>query len=291
MRSTISFILLLLAFSGIMAQKTAFQIFDSKGKKISYSKWLKKTADADVICFGELHNNPIGHWLQYEFLLDLIEKRGSESVVVGAEMFESDQQDALSRYLKGEIDAKELKETIKLWPNYDTDYKPVVDLCKENSIDVIATNVPRKYARKVAREGGLKALDSLPEEETQFIAPLPFEIDYELPSYAAMIEMMAGHGGGSKANDFVAAQAVKDATMAHFLLENLGEGQVFYHLNGSYHSKHKEGILWYVAKKRPELNLFNITLVEQSQVKNLEKEYLGEADIIIVVPETMTKTY
>jgi uncharacterized iron-regulated protein len=274
-----------------MAQKAAYQLFDAKGKKISYAKWLKKAAETDVICFGELHNNPIAHWLQYELLSDLIQQRGAENLVVGAEMFEADQQAALSQYLNGEIDAKGLDEAIKLWPNYETDYKPVVDLCKKNKIAVIATNVPRKYARKVAMEGGLKALDSLDKVEKAWIAPLPFEIDFDLPGYAAMKEMMGGHGGSMKANDFIAAQAVKDATMAYFLLKHLGEDQLFYHLNGSYHSNNKEGILWYVNQARPELARFNISVVEQSKMGKLEDEHLGVADVIIVVPESMTKTY
>ena len=63
--------------------KAGWSWLKSKGKWLwnglkKAGKWLKKTAEADVICFGELHNNPIAHWLQYEFLLDLIEKRSSE---------------------------------------------------------------------------------------------------------------------------------------------------------------------------------------------------------------------
>lgn len=274
-----------------MAQKAAYKLFDAKGKKISYKKWIKKAVETDVICFGELHNNPIAHWLQYEFLSDLIQQKGADQIVAGAEMFEADQQAALSQYLKGEIDAKGLSEAIKLWPNYETDYKPVVDLCKENNIAFIATNVPRRYARKVATEGGLKALESLDTSEKAWIAPLPFEIDFDLPGYAAMREMMVGHGGDLKADAFIAAQAVKDATMAHFLLKHLKEGQLFYHLNGSYHSNNKEGILWYVNQAKPELARFNISVVEQDKIEQLDKEHLGVADIIIVVPTSMTKTY
>ncbi len=274
-----------------MAQKAAYTLFDSKGKKISYNKSLKKAAEADLICFGELHNNPIAHWLQYEILVDLIEKRGASNIVVGAEMFETHQQEAISQYLTGEITEKELLEAVKMWPNYDTDYKPVVELCKEKGIAVIATNIPRKYARKVATEGGVKALDTLSEAEKGLLVPLPFEIDYELPGYAAMKEMMAGHGGELKIQNFIAAQAIKDATMAHFLLQNKSDSQLFYHLNGSYHSDNKEGILWYVRQAHPELKQFNISVKEQENVNALESEYLGVADIIIVVPATMTKTY
>lgn len=291
MRFILLSLFILLSSPTLMAQKAAYKLFNTKGKKISYSKWLKKASENDVICFGELHNNPIAHWLQFELLSDLIQQKGADKLVVGAEMFEADQQQALSQYLSGEIDAKGLNEAIKLWPNYDTDYKPVVDLCRENNIEVIATNVPRRYARKVAMEGGIKALEALEETEKAWIAPMPFKIDFELPSYAAMRDMMGGHGGDLKADAFISAQAVKDATMAHFILKHLGEGQSFYHLNGSYHSNHKEGILWYVKQAKPELKQFNISVVEQEDIARLAAENIGVADVIIVVPASMTKTY
>jgi uncharacterized iron-regulated protein len=281
----------ILSFTPMMAQKPAYQLFNSKGKKLKYKKVLKLSQEADVIFFGELHNNPIAHWLQYELLADLGQERGYDQLTVGAEMFESDQQAPLDKFLKGEIDAKGLSEATKLWPNYKTDYRPLVEFCKENEIPFIATNVPRRYARMVAMQGGPKALDSLPESEKALLTPLPFDIDYELPSYAAMRDMIGGHGGGMNPDHFIAAQAVKDATMAHFLLKNHKKGKLFYHLNGSYHSDSKEGIAWYVKQAQPDLQVFNLTTVEQAQLDDLAEEHLGKADVIIVVPERMTKTY
>ncbi|MEL6133888.1 MAG: iron-regulated protein, partial [Bacteroidota bacterium] len=68
-------------------------------------------------------------------------------------------------------------------------------------------------------------------------------------------------------------------------------GTIFYHMNGSYHSDDKEGILWYVAKGNPDLTLKNISVVEQDDISALSEDYKGKADIIIVVPSSMTKTY
>jgi uncharacterized iron-regulated protein len=44
------------------------------------------------------------------------------------------------------LDQKQLDSTARLWKNYKTDYKPLVDFAKENYFDFIATNMPRRYA-------------------------------------------------------------------------------------------------------------------------------------------------
>lgn len=283
---------LLLNSAALMAQdKLAYALYDgTTGKALSYKKALKRLEGAEVICFGELHNNAIAHWLQLEVLRDLLARRDTALVRVGAEMFETDQQAALDQYLAGTLDRKAFHAATSLWPNYDTDYDPLVRLCREAGVPVLATNAPRRLARQVSRQGPA-SLDSLPEAERAWLPPLPYPIDYALPSYAAMREMMAGHGGDLAADNFIAAQAVKDATMAHVILQHLPAGGLFYHLNGSYHSDGKEGIIWYLRQTRPELAIANLTVVEQDDPARPLPEHLGKADILIVVPSSMTKTY
>ncbi|MEZ4688171.1 MAG: ChaN family lipoprotein [Bacteroidia bacterium] len=106
-----------------------------------------------------------------------------------------------------------------------------------------------------------------------------------------MKELMGGHGDELMLKQFIAAQAVKDATMAHFIMANRKKNQLFYHINGAYHSDDKEGIAWYLKQAEPEINIVNITVVKQENLDKLEDEYLGKADVIIVVPSTMTVSY
>ena len=143
-------VLYLFAICTYSQNKTAYQTFDSKGKKVNYSKMMKSVQEADIILFGELHNNPIAHWLQYEVSLDLI-KNGN--LTFGAEMFEADNQDELNLYLRDSIDYKTLDSLARLWPNYKTDYAPLVDLAKNNGQKFVATNIPRRYASLVFKKG------------------------------------------------------------------------------------------------------------------------------------------
>lgn len=282
-RFIVFLILQFVLFSTYSQKKDAFTLFNSKGKKVSYAKMLKQLDKGDIILFGELHNNPIAHWLQYELTRDL----GSENeLVLGAEMFEADNQVTLTRYLSGEIDDKGLDTLARLWPNYHTDYAPLVNFAKDNQLNFVATNIPRRYANQVYKKG-FEMLDSLSAEEKAWIAPLPMPFDAELPRYKNILSMMGVHGTPG----IVKAQATKDATMAHFILQNYEDGKLFIHYNGAYHSDYFEGILWYLRQQNDSLTYKTISTVEQANVRQLNAESLKRADFIICVDENMTKTY
>jgi uncharacterized iron-regulated protein len=268
----------------VFGQQQPYVIYNSKGKKVTYKKLLKAADDSDIILFGEYHNNPISHWLQLELTKGL---QVNNRLILGAEMFEADNQTALNQYLAGEIDRKGLDTLARLWNNYDTDYAPLVNFAKANNLPFIATNIPRKYASMVFKNGGFTALDGLSDLEKSWIAPLPIPFDATLPQYKKMLDMMGGHGG----TDIVKAQAIKDATMAHFILENYKSGDTFLHYNGAFHSDFHEGILWYLQQQQTDLNYMTISAVSQKEVSKLAEENLGRADFIICVDEDMTTTY
>lgn len=263
--------------------KKAYQIFDKNGKKSSYQKLLKASEKAKVVLFGEYHDNSVVHWLQLEFTKDLAQK---SDLVLGAEMLEADNQTQINQYLKGEKNQKQLDSTARLWKNYATDYKPLVDFAKEKNFTFIATNIPRRYASLVFKKD-LKALDSLSEQEKSWIAPLPIEFDITLPGYQSMMSMQGGHAGDKMPK----AQAIKDATMAHFINKNRTNNSIFVHYNGTYHSDNYEGINWYLKKLDVAIQLVTIATVEQKDISKLEAEHHNKADFILVIDEDVTKTY
>ena len=275
--------MMLLTFSMLGQALSPYQLFNSNGRKVSYSKLLKSSLSKDLVLFGEEHNNAISHWLQLRLTKDCFR---SKPLVLGAEMFERDNQDELDAYLSGSIDAAQLDSTARLWPNYGTDYAPLVDFAKSNHLPFIATNIPRRFASQVAKRG-LESLDSLTDEEKSWIAPLPIAYDVELPGYKNMLSMMGGHGGPNLPK----AQAIKDATMAHFILTNMKSNALFIHYQGSYHSENHEGIIWYLKHDHPDIKYVSIATVTQDQIKTLDKVHKGKADFIICVDEDMTRTY
>jgi uncharacterized iron-regulated protein len=274
-----------LTAANAQADPAPYALFDSKGKRTKYKKLAKAAKAADVILFGESHNSAIAHWLQNVVARDL---RAAGPLSVGMEMFESDQQEALDQYIAGAIKSEQLDSVGEgLWNNFKTDYQPLVDWAGKNDVPVIATNVPRKYARVVFKDG-FAGLESLSPEDKKLLPSLPVPYDPSLPGYVKMLEMMPGGHGGET---FPMAQAIKDATMAHFIVARKQAGRAFLHLNGSYHSDDYEGIGWYLKQYAPKLKVMTISTVEQEAIGSLEAAFLGKADFIIAVPALMTKTY
>jgi uncharacterized iron-regulated protein len=290
----LSSILILIAFalSAAAQDKPAYSVFTGSGKKTGYNDIIKEAAKADVIFFGELHDNPIAHWLELELTKDLYARKGKE-LILGAEMFETDNQLLIDEYFSDIIKESSFEKEVRLWKNYMTDYKPLVSFAKQNGLKFVASNVPRRYASVVAA-GGFEALKKLSPEALKYIAPLPIDYDPELPCYKDMLSMDTSIGGGmeKKVNENLPrAQALKDATMARSIADNRHPGQTVIHYNGSYHSDRHMGIIWYLNKYNPGVKVLTITAVLQDEIDRMEDEYKDQADFVIVIPTSMTRTY
>lgn len=279
-------LLVLFSFSGFAKDLKAYQIFNSEGKAVDIDKIMKEAAEKKFIFFGELHNNPICHWLQLE-LTKRLYSVNKKRLVLGAEMFEADNQFIIDEYFKGLISTKNFQDEVRLWSNYNTDYKPLLEFAKAKGLPFIATNIPRRYASTVYKQG-LDSLNNLSDLAKSFMVPLDgFEIDTSVECYGKMVTEFGDHGG----IEIATAQAIKDATMAYFILKNRDNRSVFIHFNGAYHSDNYQGIVHYLQKEIEKEKILTITSVEQSAIEKLNDENKGLADFIICIPESMTKTY
>nr|WP_199161832.1 ChaN family lipoprotein [Elizabethkingia sp. ASV34] len=280
-----------LCISGIKAQQfDAYKFYNKKGKAVKPEKIVKQLSDYDVVLFGELHNNSIVHWLQLKFTEALYQQKNKQ-LILGAEMFERDNQPQLDRYLSGQLDPKSMKDSVRLWNNYITDYKPLLDFAKAKNLKFIAGNIPRKYASQVAKQG-LESLNTLDAKEKTYMAVLPVKVTLDIPGYKEMKTMMGDHADDLKVMNFISAQAVKDATMAESIIKNSEPGKTFVHYNGNYHSKEYGGIYWYLKQRNPNLKIAVISVFESENPKLAvpEKDYIP-TDFNLIVPSDMTKTY
>lgn len=290
----LSVILILIAFTiSVSAQdKPAYKVFTETGKKSDYNDILKEAGKADVIFFGELHDNPVAHWLELEITKDIFAEKGKD-LILAAEMFETDNQLLIDEYLSDIIKEASFEKEVRLWKNYQTDYKPLVSFAKQNGLKFVASNIPRRYASVVA-SGGFEALQKLSPEALKYIAPLPVDYDPELPCYKDMLSMDGAIGGtmGNKNNENLPkAQAIKDATMARSIANYRNDGQTVIHYNGSYHSERHMGIIWYLNRYNPGVKILTITTVLQDDIDKMNDGSKGLADFVIVIPSSMTRTY
>ncbi len=247
---------------------------------------MKELEDADIVLFGESHDNPIAHWLELEVTKDLYDAK-KDNLVIGAEMFESDNQVIMDEYLDSLISQSSFESEARLWPNYQTDYKPLVEFANKHHLKFVASNVPRRYAALVNKKG-FEGLEELSNEAKAFLPPLPIKYDPELNCYKSMMNM-PGMGSHVTPN-FPKAQAIKDATMAYFIMKNWSKRKLLIHYNGSYHSDNFESINWYLKQANRKLNIVTITTVSQDNVTELKPENTGIADFTICVDKNMTRT-
>lgn len=220
------------------------------GAESDFDAIVERAAAAEVVYFGELHDDVGTHQLQLALLEALAGRR--DDVILSLEMFERDVQPLLDDYLAGRIGEAEFLAAARPWSNYPTDYRPLVEFARERGWPVLAANVPRPLAARVAREG-LQVLDSLPAEERALVAR---EISCPRDDYhARFVETMGTHPGLDEAMvmRFYEAQCIKDETMAESIVAALAArpGALVVHMNGSFHSDYGDGVPARVTRRRP----------------------------------------
>ncbi|MFZ4521132.1 MAG: ChaN family lipoprotein [Bacteroidales bacterium] len=292
MKLSYSIVLMLLMISSIAmkSDKPAYKVYNAKGHTVDYDELLNAAKKADIILFGELHKNPIAHWLEFELTKDLYAEKGG-NLVLGAEMFEADNQLLINEYLSKMIRKKDFEAEAKLWPNYKTDYAPIVDFAREKGIRLQATNIPRRFAALVNSKG-FEGLDSINAMERGMIASLPIKYPDTLDCYASIVKNVGDGMPAHLTANLGKAQAIKDATMVHFIVKaGAFDGKTILHFNGSYHSDNHESMVWYlnqaIRKTNLELKVLTISCVEQENIDTISKQDSKKADFIIVIPASM----
>lgn len=255
------------------AQDT-IRIYDRDGQAVLMEDIALAARDKKYIFFGELHGHTESHQVQLQLLHHLASEHG-KSLVLGMEMFEADVQPIIDEYFDGFINQRSFEAESRIWNNY-SDYKPLVEFAKEHDIKVVATNIPRRYANAVYHNG-ISILDSLSEYARQFLPTLPMQIDTTLQSYRSLREMTPGHGGENMLN----SQALKDATMAKYIIENSQGNEIVLHLNGSYHSNDWEGIISFLHNV-PKDNVLTITTILEGELTSNDTSPFQKADFTVV---------
>ena len=288
MRKLLFLLNFLFIASAYAQQPQAYALFDHSGKLTFYAAMMDSLSRADVVFFGEMHNCPITHWMEQNVLQTLVARFGKE-VMVGAEMFESDNQLILDEYLQRRISGERFEAECRLWPNHSTDYAPLLSIAYDNHLPFIATNVPRRYANAV-KEHGLTWLDSLSRASRAYLPPLPIYVERDSTAEKAF-EVMGAMVQHSGKGHYVEAQALKDAAMAWSIAQNWQPNTHFIHFNGSYHTDFRKGIIEQLLRYCPQLRIALVTAVRQESVEALDEVQLGRSDFYICVPETMNTSY
>lgn len=267
-----------------------YKIYDTKAKQtVTVEKIVSRMAEADVLFFGEEHNDSIGHYLENKIFRELVSVYGKQ-IALSLEMFETDGQLVLNEYLAGKIDEARFAKDVRLWSNYK-DYRPMIEHAKQNSIPVIAANPPRRYVTMVSRRG-MASLDSLSKEAKKLLPLLPF--DTLTGRYREkFFETMKGSPGGNNPKVYH-SQSLWDAGMSYSIYSYLkkNKGQKVFHCVGKFHCDEKLGTAAQLVLRNKKLKFLNISCFPDESFDNPDWEklnYLG--DYIIITNPLLKKTF
>ena len=290
MKKIIIMVSLILLMLPISAQE--YKIINTKtNKETELKEMAERLGDYDVIFFGEFHGNKILHSLELELLKML--NANNKNMIISLEMFERDVQPILDEYLSNEISEEKFLKNSRPWPNYETDYKPIIEFAKENTLPVVAANIPRRYANMISKQG-LNAIDSLSVEEKKFITKkhIVFADEYKtlfMQTMRSNMEHSSKMPKGMMMNlDLIyAAQCIKDDTMAESILKfhRIPPRRKVIHFNGDFHSRKHLGTAQKIQVLEPMLKVAVITPLLCEDEFSWENEDLLEGEFLILLEE------
>lgn len=280
----------LLPFYGL-AQDMAvhYKIYDVKKKTAAtVDDIVRDFNKADVLFFGEEHNDSIGHYLE-AVLFKKIASAFPAKAVLTMEMFHTDVQPVINEYLTGLISEKNFIKEARAWNNYK-DYRTMIETAKAEKLTVIGGNGAARYSNAVTKSG-LSVLKNFPPTAQQLFAPLPIDTATGR-YYEKFIETLGGHNMGPM--KIYQTQNFWDATMAWSiakLFKDNKDRKVF-QVNGRFHSDEKLGTLAKLSNYMPKLKLLNISCFSAEDFDAPDwNKYSNLGDYIIVTNPKLKRTF
>jgi uncharacterized iron-regulated protein len=243
------------------AETNTYRIFSGAGRPATLDEVVEAASQAEVTFLGETHNDAVAHALQLEIFTRLQARR---PVSLAMEMFERDVQTVVDEYLADLITEEQFLAASRPWKNYKTDYRPLVELAKSHGAPVVAANAPRRYVNRVSRMGA-ESLQSLGPEARSYLAPLPYRAAsaaYAERFFAVMKNVPPPPGPPRNPQWGLEAQSLWDATMAHSVAEahRRQPGRGIVHLNGSFHTEYRQGIVTHLEHYNPRMRSVVVTM-------------------------------
>jgi uncharacterized iron-regulated protein len=285
------FLLALPLFPDAQDLSAHYRLYDVRNQKLTTLGNIAQDVEmADVIFFGEEHNDSAGHYLELELLKALHARFGSR-VALSLEMFETDCQLVLNEYLAGHISEERFTRESRPWSNY-RDYRPMIEFSKLNRLDVIAANPPRRYVNMVSRKG-MASLDSLPKESKKFLPPLPYDTlggKYR----EKFMEFMRGGSPGTANFRIYYSQNLWDAGMAYSIYRywKKNREKKILHVVGKFHCDEKLGTAEQLQNRKSSLSILNISCFSAADFANPDwKKYAHLGDYVFLTDPNLKKTY
>ncbi|EJX1245811.1 TPA: ChaN family lipoprotein [Vibrio alginolyticus] len=232
-----------------------YQLYTPSGEHIALSKLPIELQQADVILIGEWHTHAGVHRFQTDMLKQLTSY--DRSLALSMEQFTRDKQPVVDAYLRGEIGEQYLMKQANAWPNYESDYRPLVEFAKQKNLPVIAANAPKNIVRCIGRQG-LDYINKLDDDQRMFIAQA---INTGSSPYKEKFMASMHHGKPEQTEKQFAAQVTWDETMAESIVSYLDDnpGAQIVHVAGKFHTEQGLGTAASILSRNPSLKVVVIS--------------------------------
>jgi len=301
----LTFIFFSFSSSAQLSEKN-YKIYSVKaGKEVTLEEIAADMKTAQVLFYGEEHNDSVTHYLENKMLITLQKTYGS-SITLSMEMFDRDVQTVMNEYLNGDIREKYFTTDARVWKNYK-DYKPMIEFAKINKLDVVCANAPSRYTNIAGRKGE-QGLMTLSAESKKFFAPLPY--DTAAGKYYEKLMNLTSHEAtpapsnytskkisspmGMGAFNLVLGQSLWDATMAYSIAEYLKKhkDKKVFQVNGRFHSDEGFAIVSQLKKYSPKTKVLIISTGADESFPNINwNDFKTQGDYIIITDPNIPKTF
>lgn len=234
------------------------QVWDARrGRALSAEQAWAQIAAADYLLLGEVHINPEHHRLQAWILRRLFQAGARPAVAF--EMFDRPAQPALDALrAQGAVGADALAQA----GGFDrrgwdwAAYRPLVAAALQAGVPVLAANLPRETARRLAREGPAAVLGA------ERLGPLGLARPLSPARRRALMDRLeeghCGHLPAGLAEGILAAQRARDALMADTLL-TVPRAVL---IAGAGHVRRDYAVPYYLALRAPRARVLSVAFVE-----------------------------
>jgi len=269
-------VLIIIGIVGAGQKQSDLRIYDlSLGKETLLSEAITQLKQNRIILVGEHHSNKNHHEAQLGVIRTL--KETGLKVAVGLEMFRSDSQQALDRWISGDIGEEKFEQIYYDNWNYPwSAYRRIFEYARGKKIPLIGLNVSRSITRQVSQQG----FKSLTAAQKGKLSNVSCKVDKEYMDYIR--NAFGGHAHGNlNFTYFCEAQLVWDNVMAVNTLNYLQKypDAVVVVLTGTGHAR--KGAIPRQIRERSRVS-HAVILPEVKGIVDPETASTNDADYIIL---------
>lgn len=251
-------------------------IWDTRtGATLTMAGLERRLQHARYVLLGEVHDNGSHHRIRRDLIAAMI--RDGRRPAIAMEQFDREHQAGIDDVLAAaRPDAEQVRSAGRFnakgwnWP----DYAPIVRLAVEQRLPLVAANLSRAEAFRIATAGTAAVFGAAESSALKLNQPLPAQARQKLER--ALDDGHCGKAPAAMVPGMVAAQRARDAVMASTLEPHAARGAVLIAGNG--HVRRDFGVAQYLHTTAGADEIIAVGLIEVGEKPAAPTAYYDHRD-------------